>query len=501
MDEPRGVPGSEDALSPDEVRQRAAGGAVMFALRGSVVRVIGFAANLVLARLLTPDDFGTVALGLTIVTLGAVAAEGGMGAALIQREEPPSRPELESMVGLSLVIAALIALVALPLTVLPGQAAVVTMVMVSSLPFLALRSTGVILLQRRLDYRPLVAVELVEAGVYAVWGISTAALGWGVWALATAVVVRTVVGTALLLRLRPVGVLRPRLSMPHLRPLLSFGAQFQAVSFVHFGRDQGLNVGTAAVGGLGTLGVWTLAYRFLQLPFVLFESLWRVSFPAMSRLVSAGEDPKPLIERSVGLAAVGTGFLVIPLAAGGENLIVGTVGEKWRDAAEVLPWSCLALMISGPISTGTAGYLFASRNARIVLVSALIHTALWLGVGLGLLSVIGLVGLGIGWLVSATAEGLILSWASRQRSGADALSPILVPLILACAATGAGVGTLDLVPDMGSHLAEAALALTVAEVVYFAMLGLILRDRLVDFFAVLRRGLSAASVSPRPSPA
>ena len=56
-----------------------------------------------------------------------------------------------------------------------------------------------------------------------------------------------------------------------------------------------------------------MAYRFIQIPFLLFESLWRITFPGMARLIEAGEDPRPVVERMLTRSAVLTGAIMCAL--------------------------------------------------------------------------------------------------------------------------------------------------------------------------------------------
>ena len=70
-------------------------------------------------------------------------------------------------------------------------------------------------------------------------------------------------------------------------PLLGFGVKLQAGSLTAVAREQLLNLGVAAVAGLGTLGVWALAWRVMQVPALLFQTVGRVAFPAMSRFLAA----------------------------------------------------------------------------------------------------------------------------------------------------------------------------------------------------------------------
>ena len=66
----------EDELSTSDVRHRAVTGAAIDVLRGFGVRFVGLLGTLVLARLLTPRDFGLVAFGATFVALATFVADG-----------------------------------------------------------------------------------------------------------------------------------------------------------------------------------------------------------------------------------------------------------------------------------------------------------------------------------------------------------------------------------------------------------------------------------------
>ena len=153
----------EVRLSAKEVRDRAVTGAAVDALRGFGVRLISLVGTLVLARLLTPRDFGIIAVGATFVIFANFVADGGVGAVLIRRSEtsdavgssgrclrfssasPRSlRSELRSCPSRS------------------ARSVAVTALMVVALPLTAVRAPGVILLERRLDYRPLALVEIIE---------------------------------------------------------------------------------------------------------------------------------------------------------------------------------------------------------------------------------------------------------------------------------------------------------------------------------------------------
>jgi O-antigen/teichoic acid export membrane protein len=227
-----------ERLGPDEVRIRATAGAALLGARGALIYTLGIGANLVLASLLAPRDFGLVALGTVILVVGGYFAQGGFGAALVRRERPPAQIELEAVNGLQLGLAGSVAALSAAGAAGFGRDGLVVATMVVSLPITLLRTPSVIVLEQRLSYRVIATADVVEAIAYYLWAIGAVALGLGVWGLATAVVVRAIAGSATLILLGPLGLVRPRWAWSHLRPLLGFGAKFQATAVLQIAREQ-----------------------------------------------------------------------------------------------------------------------------------------------------------------------------------------------------------------------------------------------------------------------
>jgi polysaccharide transporter, PST family len=473
-------------LSASEVRRRAAAGAVVVGARGAAVRVVALAGTVVLARMLTPSDFGVVALGTVVIALGGFLGEAGLGAALIRGRRVPVREDLRAMMGLQVVgtvaLAAAVAVVAAPM----GRDGAVIAVMAAALPFTALKTPGTVMLERSLDYRTVAAVEVLETVAYYGWAVAAAAAGAGVWALATAAILRVLVGGVTMVRLGPVGLVAPGFSRARWRELVGFGARFQAVALAGAVRDQGLNAGTAAIAGVGTLGIWTVANRLLQAPFLLLESLWRVSYPAMARLIELGEDARPVIERAVSLVATGTAWMLAVLVGATPALVPVVLGARWDAAVEVMPWAALGLAIGGPVSVAAAGYLFAVGEAGIVLRGIVLHSLAWMAVGFGLLPVVGVAALGIGWLAASLVETAVLGRAAAARTGAEVLTPLFVPVL---AGTGAATAGWLAARAGGDTLASAALGATLPAGLYFVVLWLGGRRALSDTVALAGRAV------------
>ena len=96
----------EGRLDADQVKERAIRGVVTLGMRGLATRLLALAANVVLARLLLPRDFGALAFGFTIVTFAGVLSSGGLGAALVRLKDAPTRRDLQSLFGFQLLVTA-----------------------------------------------------------------------------------------------------------------------------------------------------------------------------------------------------------------------------------------------------------------------------------------------------------------------------------------------------------------------------------------------------------
>lgn len=458
-------------LSGEEVRRKAAIGAVFVSGGSLALRVLGLAANVVFARLLTPDDFGVIAFGLTLTAAGAFVADAGLGAGLVRQPDDVRRSDLQGLLAFQLVASLLIAALVAVVGTLTDHGAVIA-VMALSLPAAVLKTPGAILQERHLAYRTLTAIELIQHSSYYVWATVSVALGAGVWGLASAVVVRAVAGAMAMLVFTPEGRMSPHWNWPRVRSQMGFGAGFQGVGLVGMLRGLAFNAGIASIAGISTLGLWSFAFGLLQAPFIVLQGLYRISFPAMARLQAAGEEPGPMLQRMMSVIGITAGILIAGLVGTAPALIPSVFGSRWEAAIGVLPFAGLGFAFSGPISVASTGYLFAKGKSTTVLTAVALSALVRLAVGLGLLALIGVDGLGIGILAAAAAEAAALAAGVRRLTKvrfARALLPCNCAVILSAAAGWATATT------VGKTVFSAVVSGAVVLVVY--VLCLLLLDR------------------------
>jgi O-antigen/teichoic acid export membrane protein len=478
-------------LPREELRRRAFAGVFVAFSGGLFNLLLAFGGNLVLARLLTPHDFGVVAVGSTVIMIASAIAEGGLGAGLIRRTEPPVASELRTLTGIQLVVltlvAAVIAAVAAPL----GTVGQVTALMVVAMPITSLQSAGRLALVRSLHFRRVVVVDTVGLATFYVWAIALVAVAdLGVWGLASAGIARVVAGTVAVAVVPGGGLYRPTLErLREFREILAFGVRFQAGWIVNVLREQGLNATTGVIAGVATLGLWSLGQRVMQVPLLLQEAIGRVAFPTIAHVLAAGDEVKPLIERAARLSGTCFALLLSAFVAVSPAFIPLVFGERWADVADVFPGACLALLVAGTAVNPAVSYLWAAGRPEIVLRATSLNAAVVIVVGAALLPALDLVAIGVSLAAGALAESLVLAPTLRRLADANLLPALPVPV--AAASAGAAVGWSLAETDLPLAIAVLVSG-SVAGAITGALLAILSRAALVDLSRVAAKSVRHA---------
>jgi len=467
-----------EPLSDNVVRRRAKSGIFFVGSWGVMNLIVGFGGNLVLARMLAPRDFGIVAIGATLMMFSTSIADGGLGSGLIRRERAPDRGELKAALALQLALTGTLALLAAGVGQLVGGAGLVVAVMMTALPIASWQTPGRVTLSRELRFKALATAEAVANLAYYAWAISLVVFAdAGVWALASAVVVRALmlaVGVTAVARL---AILPSFRGAAALRPVIAFGLRFQGVSLAGMLREQLLNLGIAVIAGVGTLGLWTLTRRLLELPALMFEPLHRVSFPVLSHMLAAKQDPARVLDRGVAVASTASGVVLVAMGASAPELVPFVFGEQWREVGQIIPWICAALLVAGPLSVVAVGFLYASDAPSVVLRATILHSLALFAVAFPLLPLVGAQAIGMGSLTGAIVDAAIMARAIQQRSSSRPLEGLLPTLAVAAVAGAAGLATAQLA---GTGVLAGIAAGLVAAFVYAAILAAVRRSVLED---------------------
>ncbi len=355
-------------------------------------RVLILVSTAILARLLTPEDFGLVALAITFMALLDGLADLGLGSALIIQPEDELYERAETAFAgtvtiglvLSVTVAALSPLVASFFN--DAELQPIAAALGANFFLRALGATPYAIAQKTLDFRTRTAAELANVVVRGSVGVALALAGFGAWSLVIGYLVGTVALDITVWKLvawRP--KFQPKLS--HLREMLGFGGKISAVSLM---ATAIANIDYVLIGrvlGAASLGLYTLGFRLPELIILnLSVVMGRVLFPAYSAVDRASLNRALLISQRYNM------MFALPLTIGlvilAQPMILGLFGEQWRDS--IVPMQLLsvyAFMVTVGIpagtvfkATGRAGVLLILAVVRFVLVAGLIAVVVTRGI-------------------------------------------------------------------------------------------------------------------------
>ena len=491
-------PVPDDLLPRHELNRRVSSGVFFIGAWGALNLLVGFGGNIVLARLLVPADFGLVAIGATLMMFATTLSDGGLGSGLIRRIESPTRTELKAVLALQLSLTGALAVAAASIALFFGSAGLVVAVMMCALPVASIQTPGKVVLSRALRFRVLTGVDALGVLAYYGWAVGWVIAGAGVWGLATGVVFKALVTSSAMAFASPRTNLLPSYrSARSLLPVIAFGLRFQGISIAGMLREQGLNAGVAGFSGVGTLGLWTLAKRVIEIPVLITEPLHRVAFPYMSQLRATREDPGPVIERGIRVTGTAAGVVLAGLAASATGLVPGVFGAQWSGTAVAVQWVCVSLIVAAPLAVVAVGFLYAIGEPSIVLRATIAHTLTLFAVAFPLLPVYGVSAIGAGSLAGAVVDAAILGRAVGRRSSARPFRLMAVPLVLGIPAAGAGwLVTRELGNDFVAGLAGGSLA----AVAYVAAVFVFRRATLVETVSLVLRSVRAGVGRDRAAP-
>jgi O-antigen/teichoic acid export membrane protein len=432
-----------------DLRQRVASGLAWVGLAASVVAVLDFVViAVILAKWLTPAEYGIAVPAITLFPVLDVATELGLAGAVIQRDDH-SHEKISAVfwvnLACSVVMFGLLALAAPAYGRLEGHAIIGTMLTLYGLKLIAQNAYVIpmAMLRREFRYRELSLVRIVANLAEFTTKIIMAATGWGVWCFLGgrfAHIAVNVVGMQWLHPWRPRFVMKLR----DARDYLTFGLKTSASQILF---QIYTNVDYVVVGyffGSAATGLYKLAYDLVLEP-VRFVSgvVIEIAFAAFSRLRG---DREKLVAQFVSFTKLNL-LLVLPflalLAIVADDLIRVVWGEQWIGAATATRILCLVgvcralSFVVPPLLDGMGRPELTLRYmtiATIVLPLSFVGFAAKLGPSAGWLSVA--IAWAVGYpfafavLVILALGSLELSLGSYLASGAG---------VAACVAVASGI--------------------------------------------------------------
>ena len=441
------VESARDASAADAgaIRTRVVQGIAWKGATQAVVLATRFAVGVVLARLLSPQQFGLAGIALALSAFLFIFTDLSFGAAIVQR---PRLTERDRSTVFWTTTAVGVACTAAGIS-LSGVAAdffhrpqVASLFAVLSLSFLlsSLGGTQIALLTREMNFRAL-QLRLIGAEVGGgVAAVAAAVAGLGAWAIIVQVLSRAGISLVLLWWASP---WRPRLvySFQSLRSIGGYGSKLLASRMLTF---LSLNADNLLIGrflGSVPLGIYSLSYNLMLAPMGrLAAPIHEVAFPAFARIQ---DEPRRLGAawlRSKRLAAVVLAPAFIGIIVSAPDLVPVVFGRKWHAAIPVVVL----------LSIGGLNQVLGSLNWSVLSAMGRATTILKLNVFETALTLAGFA-IGLHWGVKGVAAGFAIAqwswvvpetWAAARSTSTslrDALAAACIPGLAAAGAMGAAV--------------------------------------------------------------
>jgi len=319
-----------------------------------LVKVASFAISVILARLLSPSDYGLMGMLAIFMSISSVFIEGGLAKALIQRQgcqDIDYSTAFVTNVALSLVIYAVLFLTAPLIADFYDEPILIPLTRVLALTII-LGSFNIVQrakLMANVDFKSLAQINVMSILVTGAIGIFMAYEGYGVWAL----VGQSIGSTLFLIFIFPFySKWKPslRFSKESFSHLFGFGSKLMitGVYAVIFN-----NIATICIGKVyksEELGYYTRGSQFSDLiSFTVNDVLGTVTFPVLSELQNDTDRMVAVYRKSLFVTAMIIFPVMVLCALLAYPLVLILLTEKWLPCVVLMQWLCLARMFT-PLS-------------------------------------------------------------------------------------------------------------------------------------------------------
>ncbi len=376
-----------------------------FAWEGStklIIQSLTWVTTILVARVLSPEDYGIVAISGVFTGLLFLVTDMGFMSSLINMKEV-EKEDYDSVFWLnlllSLVLFTLLFYMAPIIARTYGSDILADVIRVSALvlPLRSLKIVPLAIAMRRMDFKYRALVEMMGQFVTAVSSIYMAYNSYGVWTLVYSILIgQSVVALAYLPLMK--GIPAPFISILRIKNIIPFGMYLTGSDILGFitRRSDVMIMGLFLPEKV--VGYYSMGFHLATMPLDKIGAMFnRVAFPSISRVKEQQPVARNIFVNMHKYLLVIAYPLLVGMAILAEELVVLLLTEKWLPAAPVIRALCILnlLRISGMIMPFViSGLGYAKKMFKFtVLSSILLPLAFIIGVQYGLEGVL------LGWFI------------------------------------------------------------------------------------------------------
>lgn len=483
VDEPC-VPGDSVSDSPPhDLRRKTAHGAMISIAAQGAAFFIRIVSMLLLARLLTPQDFGLAGMATAYTGFLALFQDIGISFATVQR---PTISHAQTSTLFWINVAAGVTLAAICVVTAPVLAHFyheprlfwVTVFIAAGFVVNGASGQHRAMLQRNLRFTALITIDLTSLVASVVCGVGMALAGLGYWALVGSGVCApavTLIGVWLVGRWIP-GLPRRGTGVGSMLRYGGAAMLNNVVTYVAYNADKVL---LGRFWGAQTLGVYARAYQLINVPNQSFNTIFaQVAFPALSRLQNDADRFKSYFLKGYGLLLC----ILIPIAVAcamfAEDIVRVFLGAQWSQSVPVFQFLAPTTLAFALINPFTSLMLATGGAMRSLKIGLVIAPVVFVGYAIGVSG--GPTGVALGFSISlALVVVPMAAWATRGTgiTSVEIFMAAARPMIAILVGAGATLVVWNFTQPLGLPIFRLAARTGILFGVYIVVLWFIIDDR------------------------
>ena len=337
-------------MSQESLKSKTIKGTAWSAADAFLGQGVTFLVGIVLARMLSPDEYGLIGICLIFNTVLSGIVDSGFSNALIRKKnctDVDYNTMFVTNLTISIVLYALLFVSSPLVSQFFNRYELTSLIRVTGLVLLAnaLSITQITILTKRIDFKTKTKASLVSAIASGIIGIAMAFMGFGVWVLVGQILSKQILYTICL------WVLNKwwpsfTFSLKSFHYMWGFGWKLLVSGLLNNIWNQLYQVVVGKFYSPATLGQYTRGQEYASIfSSNLTSIIQRVSYPVLSEIQ---DDKHRMVEgyrRVIKMTMFVTAICMISLGAVAEPLIYCLIGPQWHEAATYLPLICISMSL------------------------------------------------------------------------------------------------------------------------------------------------------------
>ncbi|MBQ6959100.1 MAG: lipopolysaccharide biosynthesis protein [Bacteroidales bacterium] len=368
----------------DDLKQKTVTGVSWSFVEQILTRGVNFIIGIILARLLTPTDYGLVGMLGIFLALSQLFIDGGLAGALVRTKNPSER-DFSTVYIINLVMSvvfyAILFIIAPAVASYYEQPILKSLLRVTSLLLIigSLSSIHGVILTIRVDFKSQTIISLITAISSGILGIICAYRGMGAWALVIQSLTAALAGT-----IAKIAFVKwfPKLifSKESFHRLFSYSSKMLVATLISILYDSAYPLVIGKRFSAADVGLYSQAGKFPGVASgTISSALNRVSFPVLSQIQDDNERLLRVYDKYIQLAS----FIIFPVLMGicgcARPLISLLLTDKWLDCVPLMQIICFGLLPTF-ITTINLNLLYVKGRSDLVLRLEIIKKSVAFGI-------------------------------------------------------------------------------------------------------------------------